>query len=110
MPVNQFDHTYLQQRRDNDRDIVNSLVNSIDLCIHSTIMTQFSKSRKKLTRTISDVFVIEKIERGKSNASLQASFRQYREESFFLPVYCPGCGFRLLCVQCQITRTRHSKP
>src|SRR6516165_10756505 len=46
MSVNQFDHTHLQQQRNNDRDIINLLVENIDFCGHSTSISQFSKSRK----------------------------------------------------------------
>ena len=41
--VNQFDHTHLQQKRNDDRDIINSFVDSTDLFGHSASIAQFSK-------------------------------------------------------------------
>ena len=44
--VDQFDHTHLQQKGNKDWDIINSFVDSANLCRHSTSISQFSKSRK----------------------------------------------------------------
>jgi hypothetical protein len=46
VPVNQFDHTQFQQQRNDDRNIVNSLVDRLDIGGHSVSIFQFSKSRK----------------------------------------------------------------
>jgi hypothetical protein len=45
--VNQLGHVHLQQKRNDDRDIVNSLADCIDLFWHSASIAQFSKSQKR---------------------------------------------------------------